>query len=250
MPGRREVDLVRPAREGRHECDPSFVTQHRPHAVPLAIDDVAVEAMSGLPHMTRFGCELALQDRRDEGIRVDLTVRVAQRDADLLAAVLEHEDVLHVGEPAQLIGPVTPHFDQVSDMVDTLLAERRGRMGASAFAQPWIARLTASAGVSTTSSPSTSQVSSANTARPSLFACAISLSVPHPRPIAITLSAAVTMRRLRPCPSPVGRETVRCGFAPSRSASDRRPTTVPPSPAAPSLAAADTPPYPPLITNT
>src|SRR5260370_23997778 len=67
--------------------------------------------------------------------------------------------------------------------------------------------------------------------------------------MAITLSAAVTITRLRPCPIPVGSETVRCGFAPSRFPSDRTPTTVPPSLGAPSLAAAETPPYPPLITT-
>src|SRR5438132_6326167 len=112
------------------------------------------------------------------------------------------------------------------------------------------ARLTASAGVSTDSSPFTDQLSSATTGRPSLRATAISLSVPQPSPMAITLSAAVTIRTLRAWPMPVGREIVRFGLEPARSVSGRMPTTVPPASAAPSLAAPETPPSPPLMTTT
>src|SRR6266571_4028485 len=78
-------------------------------------------------------------------------------------------------------------------------------------------------------------------------ATAISLNGPHPSPMAITLSAAVTMTTLRAWPIPVGSEMVRWGLAWWRSMSGRIPMTVPPACEAPSLAAADTPPNPPLM---
>jgi hypothetical protein len=50
---------------------------------------------------------------------------VAQRDADLLTAVLEDIHVLDVGQAAQLVGAVAPDLDEVTDVLDALLAERR-----------------------------------------------------------------------------------------------------------------------------
>src|SRR5438445_1961827 len=52
------------------------------------------------------------------------------------------------------------------------------------------ARLTASAGVPTDSSPFTDQLSRATPGRPRRRAAAIALRVPQPSPIALTLSAA------------------------------------------------------------
>jgi hypothetical protein len=50
---------------------------------------------------------------------------VAERDADLLAAVLEHEDVLDVREAAELPGAVAPDVDEVADVLDGLRPQRR-----------------------------------------------------------------------------------------------------------------------------
>src|SRR5438445_9093106 len=124
MTERREVHLIGPAGERRHECDPVLVAEHRALASSLALEYVAIEAASGLAHVLGLGPELSLQDGWNEWIRVDLTVRVAQGDADLLPAVLEDVDVSHVGEAAQLAGAIAPHLDEVANVVDALLAER------------------------------------------------------------------------------------------------------------------------------
>ena len=46
--------------------------------------------------VTRLRLELARRNRRHDGVGVDLPVRMLQGHADLDAAVLEREDVLHV----------------------------------------------------------------------------------------------------------------------------------------------------------
>ena len=56
--------------------------------------------------------QLARRDRRHERVRVDLTVRVMQRDAHLDAAILEREDVLHVVTRAELLVTLRPHVDE------------------------------------------------------------------------------------------------------------------------------------------
>jgi hypothetical protein len=72
------------------------------------------------------------------------------------------------------------------------------------------AALTASSGVLASVMPRSvparlrsGQLSSATTGRPSLRAKAISDSVPHSPPIAITASPEATTARLRACPIPV-----------------------------------------------
>src|SRR5882762_8907022 len=124
MIDRREMHLVRPAREGRDECNPTIVGKDDPLGAALALDDVAVKASAGLAHVPRLGTQLTLDDWRHEWIRVDLSVRMAERDADNLASILEDVDVADVGQPAELIGAVAPDVDEVSDMIDALLAER------------------------------------------------------------------------------------------------------------------------------
>src|SRR2546421_6560761 len=95
MVGRREVNLVRPACERRHERDPPLVAQHGPHSVPLPLDDVAVKTPTGLPHVPRLRRKLALQHWRDKWIRVDLPVGMAQCYPYLFTAIFENVDVLH-----------------------------------------------------------------------------------------------------------------------------------------------------------
>ena len=119
------MDFIRPARERRDESDPAVVTLDRPRAVGLALDHVAVETPAGLAHVPRLGGQLALDHRGDERIRVDLSVRMAQRDPDLLATVLEDVDVTHVGQATELVRAVAPDLDQVAYVVDALLSEGR-----------------------------------------------------------------------------------------------------------------------------
>src|SRR2546429_401165 len=54
--------------------------------------------------------------RRDERVAVDLAVRMGQRDADLLAAVLEAVHLLHPGPLGQLRGAVRPGVVEVEDL--------------------------------------------------------------------------------------------------------------------------------------
>jgi len=51
-------------------------------------------------------------------------MRMAERDADRLASVLEDEHVADVGKPAELIGAIPPDLDEVPDVFDGLLSER------------------------------------------------------------------------------------------------------------------------------
>src|SRR5438094_6935865 len=116
-----EMNLVGTAREGRHECDPVFVAKDVPLPAALAMNHVAVEAASGFTLVLRLRAELSLQDRRDERIRVDLSVWMAKSHPDFLAAVLEYVDITHVREAPQLAGAIAPHLDEVADVVDALL---------------------------------------------------------------------------------------------------------------------------------
>src|ERR1700716_1986777 len=124
MADRREVHLVRPARERGHERDPVPIAQHRALAARLARDHVAVQAATCLALVPGLGAELPLPDRWDERVCVDLPMGMAQRHADFLAAVFEDVDVANIGQPAQLAGAITPRLDEVTDVLDALLAER------------------------------------------------------------------------------------------------------------------------------
>src|SRR5439155_24320977 len=97
-----DVHLVRPARKLRHEGDPAFIAHHGAQPWLFSRDDLAVEAAPGLPQMSRLRGQLALEDRREKWIGVDLAVRVAERHSDGLAAVLEDVDVAHVGQAREL----------------------------------------------------------------------------------------------------------------------------------------------------
>src|SRR6202022_4756396 len=99
----RHVDFVRPARglrDVRH--DAALVEQDATPSLELVADQVALETATGVPAQFRR------RHRRDERIGVDLPVRVMERHADLLATVLEDEDVLDAtasGEVPVAIGP-------------------------------------------------------------------------------------------------------------------------------------------------
>jgi len=62
--------------------------------------------------------------RRDEGQRVDLAVRVVEGDADLLALVLEDEDVLELGPRAERLVAIGPDVDEQADALDGELRQR------------------------------------------------------------------------------------------------------------------------------
>src|SRR5699024_9932368 len=73
-----------------------------------------------------------LRARRDVRIGVDLAVRVLQSDADLLAAVLEGEHLLHAGQRAQMRRPVGPRLDDGPRASHALRAEASRALGAEA----------------------------------------------------------------------------------------------------------------------
>src|SRR3981081_2698081 len=124
MSDRRQVHLIRPARERWYECDPVLILEHGARGATLAFENVAVQAPSCLAPVPRLGRQLALDDRRYERIGVDLSVWMTERHADHLASVLEDEDVADVGQTAELVRSISPDLDEVSDVIDTLLAER------------------------------------------------------------------------------------------------------------------------------
>src|SRR6266446_1313883 len=122
---RSQVHLIRPSSEWRHERDPVLVAQDCPLTLELTLEHVAIQAAAVFAYISRLGPQLSLKDRREERVRIDLSVWVTQRHADLLAPVFEYVDVAHVGEAAQLIGAVAPHLDEVANVLDALLPERR-----------------------------------------------------------------------------------------------------------------------------
>src|SRR5690606_1538995 len=70
--------------------------------------------------------------RRDVRVRVDLPVRVVQRDADLLAAVLEREHLLDAGQRPEGGRAVCPRLDDGAGARDRLGAEAARALGAEA----------------------------------------------------------------------------------------------------------------------
>src|SRR6202521_6408614 len=99
----RHVDFLRPTRVPRDvRHDASLVEQDATPSLELVADKVTLETATGVPAQFRR------RHRRDERIRVDLSVRVMQGHPDLLAAVFEDEDVLDAtarGEVPVAIGP-------------------------------------------------------------------------------------------------------------------------------------------------
>src|SRR5215218_611045 len=76
-------------------------------------EQVTVEAGAMLPAMGTGGFELLLRTWGDEGVAVDLAVRMVQGHPYRLALVLENKDVVHVVEGSQLLVTVGSHLDEV-----------------------------------------------------------------------------------------------------------------------------------------
>src|SRR5260370_2467260 len=68
--------------------------------------------------MLARGVQLRLGKRWDERQRVDLAVRMVERDPDLFALVLEDVHVGDLGPGTELTVPVGPHVDQKAHAVD------------------------------------------------------------------------------------------------------------------------------------
>jgi hypothetical protein len=117
------MHLIGPASKRWHKSDPALVSQHGALAALLSIQHVTVDAAPSRALVASVRPQLVLEDGRHEWICVDLPVRVAQRHADRLAAILKYVDVADVADPAQLLGAITPDFDQVLYVLYRLLPE-------------------------------------------------------------------------------------------------------------------------------
>ena len=109
---RREVDLDRPAGGVRDVGGPVPPGEDHARAVAaLGLQDVGAEQPAGAV-VVRAGLRQQLAGaRRDVRVGVDLPVRVVQGHPDLLAAVLEAEDLLHLVDRGQRSGAVRPRVD-------------------------------------------------------------------------------------------------------------------------------------------
>jgi len=123
VPRRSEMHLVRPARECRHERDPALIAGDGAIARTLTLNHIAVETASGSAPMPGLGPQLSFDGRWHERVSVDLSVRMAQGDADRLASVLEDVDIAHALQPREIERAIAPDLDEVLDVRDGLFAE-------------------------------------------------------------------------------------------------------------------------------
>ena len=120
---REELDLVGPPAGGGHEGGPVLVGRDHPRAAALGLDGLGEQVPAGgLPVPGHRG-EHLLGPRGDERVGVDLPVRVGQRHPDLLAVVLEREDLLDPLDPRQLRRPLGPHVDDEAGALGAELGE-------------------------------------------------------------------------------------------------------------------------------
>ena len=122
-PHREELHLVGPPRRRRHERGPVLVRGDHPGATALAGEDVGEQVSAGGLPVTADRGEDLLDPRGDERIGVDLPVRVRQGHPDLLAVVLEAEDLLDAVGRRQLGGPLGPDVDDQARALRTELGE-------------------------------------------------------------------------------------------------------------------------------
>ena len=118
-------DLGRPARRSRHERGHRVAGEQEAWPGDLGLELVAVQAPSGGPVMITSGAELRSCKRGHKGQCVDLAVRVVQRDPDLLALVLEDEDIRNLRARAKRLIAIGPDIDQQAHPFDRQLREGR-----------------------------------------------------------------------------------------------------------------------------
>src|SRR6266568_2501017 len=96
MPARVDVHLIRPSSRPRHERHDRPCPEDDAGSRCLGSELAAVEALALLCEVPARGVELGTGKRRHEWQGVDLAVRVMERDPDLFALVLEHNDLERV----------------------------------------------------------------------------------------------------------------------------------------------------------
>ena len=101
--------------EGDEGDEVLALDDHAAAVFELLGEEVAVEAGARLVPVAAGRFELLFRAGGDEGVGVDLAVRVVQRDAYGLALVLEDEDVLDERQRAELLVSVGPDLDEVPD---------------------------------------------------------------------------------------------------------------------------------------
>ena len=123
LPGREQLHLVGPARRGRDERGPVLVLRDHPRPGPLGGHDLGEQVAPGGLAVAADRAEHLLHPRRHERVGVDLPVRVGERHPDLLAVVLEDEDLLDAVDAGELRGPLGPDVDDQAGAGGTQLGE-------------------------------------------------------------------------------------------------------------------------------
>ena len=123
--GRRDVHLVRVAREVRHKRDGLAVLEQNPAAVEaLGLQDILEQNAPGFGEVALARTRLGLDELEDEVGGVDLAMRMRVADADGLALVLEDEDVRDLGPRGQLAHLILPGGQQRLDAFNRQFGQR------------------------------------------------------------------------------------------------------------------------------
>src|SRR5216683_289909 len=133
MPVREEVHLEWPPRCERHEYRPVIAAHHDPLAtVDLCSEHVGEEVSPSPVAMLACALQRTLHPRRHEGVCVDLSMGVAEGDADLLAAIFEAKNLLNARGCTQRPGSVDPRLENRSHPRRRECRERRFVIGGEA----------------------------------------------------------------------------------------------------------------------
>ena len=110
------MHLQWPAGCSRNVGDPGVVA-HDDALLGLELggENVVQEVAARLLVVSLRMLQLLFELRGDEGVRVDLAVRVRERHADFLAMVLEREHLLDAFDVAQFCGTESPRFHNRAD---------------------------------------------------------------------------------------------------------------------------------------
>ena len=104
---------VRVARRERHPRDPVAHLADDANARRRSSDrDLAAHAARSA-RVLHFACGCG----RNEGVAVDLAVRMIDRGADLASTVLEHQHVFDLGPREQRLGAIGPQVDDLADLL-------------------------------------------------------------------------------------------------------------------------------------